>query len=165
MPNSYVSQIELIAAITTFLEKKCGVTAMLSREFNTVIRCATEIVDELAKPERPVVAGMGLYAWLNCDHTGVSSEFMAGVLSGKFSRKFGHPHDPDDFKRCLWLLDACPELRENLSRLSEHGPEWAALVANWDELEALFCEEFPTGKAPRLAAMISELFKKESLDD
>lgn len=159
MPSSFVSQIDLIGAICKFLDKKCGVKTMLHREFNTVIRCATEIVEELAKPESPVISGMGLDAWLKCDHTGVSSEFMAGVLSGRFMRTPGHPHDPDDFSRCIGLLDACPELRANLSRLMDHGPEWSALVACWDELESLFREERPSGSAPKLMARMSELLK------
>jgi hypothetical protein len=159
MPSSFVSQIDLIGAICKFLDKKHGVKTLLHREFNTVIRCATEIVNELAKPELPVIPGMGLDAWLACDHTGVSSEFMAGVLSGRFMRQPGYPHDPGDLCRCVGLLDACPELRANMSLMSEHGPEWRSLVECWDELESLFREERPSGSAPRLMARMSDLLK------
>lgn len=159
MPSSFVSQIDLIGAILKFLEKRAGVKTMLPREYNTVVRCATEIVDELIKPEALVTPGMGLDAWLKCDHTGVSSEFMAGVLSGRFMRTPGYPHDPADFSRCLGLLDACPELRNSILQLAKHGPQWAALVANWCELESLFRDERPSGAAPRLMARMSELLK------
>jgi hypothetical protein len=104
---------------------------------------------------------MGLDAWLSSDQTGVSSIFMAGVLSGSFSRKFGHPHDPSDFGRCLGLLDACPELRGNIRRMAEHGAEWSALVGAWHELEKMYREELPSGRAPRTYDRMRELLKQE----
>lgn len=161
MPSHSVSQIDLIAHIAKFLDKKHGIKTLLHREINTVIRCATEIVNELAEPERPVIPGMGLDAWLRCDHTGVSSKFMASVLSDRFTREPGYPHDPDDLGRCLGLLDACPELRAKLSRMADHGPEWKSLVENWDELESLFFYERPSGSAPRLMARMSELLAQK----
>jgi hypothetical protein len=53
-------------------------------------------------------------------------------------RKYGHPHDGDDFGRCVRLLDAAPELRANLDSIKSFSPEWNALVTHWDEFEALY---------------------------
>ena len=158
MPDNHVNKIELIGAIIKHLDRKERVKTMLPREFNTIIRCATEIVEELAKPEQKVTAGMGLQAWLASDHTGVSSCFMASVLSERFcGREHGHPHDPDDFSRCAGLLIACPELRSNIPRLVDHGPEWKAIAENWTELESLWNEKSPSGKCPKLHARMKEL--------
>jgi hypothetical protein len=157
--NIHVSQIELVGAILESLDK-LGVKSLLERELNTVIRCATEIVNELAKLERKVTPGMGLDAWLVSDHVGSSSAFMASVLTGKLSRDLAYPHDPDDFGRCIGLLDACPELREHLPRLLGCGPQWAALVSVWDELEAMYRDEVRTGSAPRLMARMRDLLKE-----
>jgi hypothetical protein len=158
MPEFHVSQIDLVCAITKFLQDKHGITHLLSREINTVIRCATEIVDELRQPDRIVKAAMGLQAWLASDRTGVSSVFMASVLGG-FSRPFGHPYDPADFGRCVGLLDAVPEFRGRVKEMAEHGKEWSALVSAWDELEALYREELPSGVATRCYDRMVELLK------
>ena len=36
------------------------------------------------------------------------------------------------------LLDAVPEWRARLGEMAKVGPEWAALVERWAELEALY---------------------------
>jgi UTP:GlnB (protein PII) uridylyltransferase len=68
-----------------------------------------------------------------------------------------HPYDPDDFGRCLGLLEAVPELREHVPKMAEHGKVWTAYVAHWAEMEALYQEEFPLGRAPKLAALMKLL--------
>lgn len=132
-----ISQIELVAAIAKHLEKS-GVKTLIPRQLNAVIQAANIIIDELKEPERKSRPGMGLDAWLRSDDTGISSEFMAGVLSRKFMREYGHPHDGDDFGRCVRLLEACPELRENLDSIKTFSPEWFALATRWDEFETLY---------------------------
>ena len=59
--------------------------------------------------------------------------------------------------RCLGLLEAVPELRPHLPAMADESPVWAALVARWDELERLFAEEAPTGRCPKLYALMKEL--------
>lgn len=157
MPSNNISQIDLVFAITDFVTNS-GVTQILSRELNTIIRCATEIVNEFAKPEITVTPAMGLDAWMRCDNTGISSLFMAGVLGG-FSRPLGYPHDPSDFGRCLGLLDAVPEFRARIGEMSQHGPQWSALVSAWDELETIYREELPSGVAFRCYERMCELLK------
>ena len=92
--------------------------------------------------------------WLATGDRGISSEAIASQLTSInivescwFST---HPRDPSDFGRCMRLLDAVPEFRPRLKEMAEVSPVWAALVKQWDELESLYKEEFPTGKAPKL---------------
>jgi hypothetical protein len=132
-----ISQIDLISVIVKHLDK-CGIKTMVPRQYNAVIQAVNMIIDELEERVRRATPGMGFDAWLRSDDTGVSSEFMAGVLSRRFMRKYGHPHDGDDFGRCVRLLDAAPELRANLDSIKSFSPEWNALVTHWDEFEALY---------------------------
>jgi len=157
MASFSVSQTELVITIIEFLENK-GITDLLPRELNVVIDCATTIVNELRKPDKPVIHDMGLTEWLASDRTGLSSLFMAGVLGG-FSRPYAYPRDPSDFGRCLGLLDAVPEFRARIGEMKGQGPEWSALIGAWDELESLFLEEKPLGLAPRCYYRMKELLK------
>ena len=43
-----------------------------------------------------------------------------------------------------------PEWRKRLNEVSVVFPKWKPLIDIWDELHALYCEEYPTGKAPKL---------------
>lgn len=95
--------------------------------------------------------------WLRSWDTGTSSLTIFCAFTGR--HEFGPgvgpnvPHDPADFGRCYRLLKvAPPEWRAGLQRVAERFPQWAPLVARWGELEALYEEELPTGKAPRLYA-------------
>lgn len=135
-----VNQIDLIRAICKYLDRH-GVKTLNARQHNAIVAGANTIMDALQKPHQTATPGMGLDAWLKCDETGVSSIHLAGVLSRQFSRLPGHPHDADDFGRCLGLLMACPELREHLGRMASEGPEWTALVGRWDELDGLLATD------------------------
>lgn len=82
--------------------------------------------------------------WLANGEVGVSSKCMAMWLGfGKRIRDpfGGHPHDPDDMDRCLKLLHHAPGLRELLPKMAELNKTWAALVAQWDEIEAMQLDE------------------------
>ena len=144
------------------------------RQQGAIIRAADEIMEELRRPDTQATGGCGLKVWLASDSTGLSSRYMARILAtcaGLGSvpeeddlhfRGIHYPHDPSDFGRCVGLLDAVPELRPHLPELTEgHGGAWARLVAVWDELEALYREELPTGKAPRLYARMREMEAKQ----
>jgi hypothetical protein len=56
-----------------------------------------------------------------------------------------HPHDPDDLDHCLRLLSEVPELRERLPKMASVSPEWAALIARWEEVERSHLEEVGLG--------------------
>ena len=81
--------------------------------------------------------------WLAGDDHGLSSRTMAGhLLGGKISKNdVHHPYDPSDLGRCLRLLDKVPEWRARVPEMATLSPAWAALVAHWDQLEALMDAE------------------------
>lgn len=85
----------------------------------------------------------GIALWALSGTTGVSASTIASVALGvkedknNFRVSFDCPHDASDFGRCLRLLKLVPELREYLPAVVEACPQWAPLVAIWDELEEL----------------------------
>jgi hypothetical protein len=171
-----LSQIELVAAIGEHIARKAEEQGlkdppMISRQMNAVIEAADLIVEAFAEDFRPSKPGAGLMGWLASDETGLSSREMARRLAplafgsgavrvpGESSifRGPNYPHDPSDLGRCVSLLDAAPELREHLPSMADVCPEWAALVGAWDELEALYREELPSGRAPKCYARMRQL--------
>jgi hypothetical protein len=103
-------------------------------------------------------------AWLGAGETGLSSETMClYFISGKAPERLHgfhgpcSPHDPSDLGRCIRLLAIVPEWRQRLPELAALSPEWAGLVSGWDELEALYLAELPSGTAPRCYARMQEL--------
>lgn len=100
--------------------------------------------------------------WFAHGERGISSEAMACAVGGMkpndFWARFGnHPSDPDDLKRCIKFLDAVPEARQHLGEVAKLSKTWAKLIEHWDELEAMFREEFPTGKTPKLYQRMKNL--------
>lgn len=165
----HISQAQLVGAILKHLDKQ-GVRDMNSRQMNGVIAAANAVIAEFDKEHVAAKPLMGLRAWLASDDTGLSSKYMAHVLAppaglGATPRdwdKFDanpHPHDPDDFGRCVRLLDAVPELRTHLPNLTgaEHGPVWNAIAAEWDALEAWYREDLASGKSDRLYERLKAL--------
>lgn len=99
--------------------------------------------------------------WLLGDERGASSKAMCRAMYG--DPKEGpewthHPHDPDDFRRCVRFLDQTGT-RVRLGMVAKLSPVWAALVDRWAELEALLREEEPTGKAPRCYKRMQEIIQ------
>jgi len=152
-----LSQISLFSAMVSMLEKQFGVAATNERQSNVIIQAATDICEAM-KTDVAVSPGMGLTAWLASDRTGVSSKYMAHVLTGKtLGAKYAHPHDPSDFGRCLGLLEAVPAFRDRLSMMSAESGEWDRLVHSWNEIERLYREELPSGRAPKCFAYMRRL--------
>lgn len=77
-----------------------------------------------------------LLDWFNSGKTGASSKCIAFHLTGRDSSG-DYPHDASDFGRCVGLLNAVPELRVDLPKMASLNRYWAALVEQWDEIEAL----------------------------
>lgn len=164
-----ISQPELLGAILKHLGDDQEVENLNERQFNAVIKAANDICDELARENQPASKGSGLAAWLASDDTGLSSRFMARQLAPVadvgtvpderpwFDEDEHYPRDPADFGRCVRLLDAVPELRPYIDVMAGYSKQWAAIVGAWDELEALYREEYPSGKAPRLYARMEQL--------
>jgi hypothetical protein len=78
--------------------------------------------------------------WLLSDDTGTSSRTIVAATTGLTIafHKTGTPRDMGDFGRCVRMLDALPELRSKLYRVSERHPEWSPLIERWGELQALY---------------------------
>lgn len=156
--GTFISQPELISAILRHLDKQ-GVKNALPRQINAVIKAADDIIAEFMIPARTITPGMGVNRWLHTDEVGQSSKYMAFRLTRGPLCDYNYPHDPSDFGRCLGLLIACPELRDRVPEMAAAGPEWAALVRHWGELETLYHAELPTGEAPKLYARMVELLE------
>lgn len=83
--------------------------------------------------------------WLASGDRGVSSntifETITGINTGE--KRQDYPYDPADFRRCLRLLDACPEFKPLLCKMKGVSPVWRALVDRWDDLQKVFEKEAP----------------------
>ena len=163
--SARLDQMRLVTEILSLL-KGHGITTVQVRHINAVIDAANRICDEFGRPDRIAAPGSGLIAWACSDEVGMSSVFMARRLAPLAGLQFpghripdepAHPYDPDDFGRCLGLLEAVPELREHVPKMAEHGKVWAAYVEHWDELETLYKEESIGENAPKLYARMKEL--------
>lgn len=76
--------------------------------------------------------------WAGEGDVGISSKAIMRMMTGNEQRDwYCYPLDPQDFARCLALLDMIPEWRPRLGEMAKVGPEWAALVEHWDEIEAI----------------------------
>ena len=103
--------------------------------------------------------------WLLSGQSGLSSECLmatilnGGPVAGNYRASF-HPLDPSDFKRCIVLLEAVPEFRQQLSVMKSVSKSWEILVENWDELESIFNKERNQLSAPLLFDRMKELFRQ-----
>jgi hypothetical protein len=124
----------------------------------------TEPVVDLSKPFSERVLW-----WCEHGNRGVSSETILAnyikvkgrIVPVKVKRRpesdWDHPKDPSDFNRCHMLLEALPEIRENLEQMREVSPVWAKLVDNWDKLTEMLEEQLATGKRNGMYEFMKEL--------
>lgn len=94
--------------------------------------------------------------WGECEDTGMSSEAVWKATLGLFSDK-SYPFDPSDFGRCYRLIQRFPEAMGGVRALADRCGVWRHLAARWDDLVALYEEEAPSGKAPKLYALMQAL--------
>ena len=64
------------------------------------------------------------------------------------------PQDLDEFSCCVELLDAVPELRGHMRRMTKLSPAWKLMVREWGAIEAKYREEVAIPRCPKTAAMI-----------
>lgn len=152
-----LDQMRLVTAIVDEIERQIADAPVVDRQFNAIIDAANAIVREFSIGEIASRPGEGIAAWRKTDQVGASSDYMAAKLGEAGIRDYAHPRDPSDFGRCLTLLAAAPELREALPLMADESPEWAGLVAHWDELENLYQEELPSGHAPKTYTRMREI--------
>ncbi len=76
--------------------------------------------------------------WLRVGERGSSTDAIVAKLRmvRDISDLKAHPHDPDDLRRCLLLLEAVPDLVPDFERMREVSPVWSALVDVWPSLAA-----------------------------
>lgn len=98
--------------------------------------------------------------WIASDDTGISSKTIWAVMMNAEIDYAHVPWDPADFGRCYRLLEAVPEWKPRLGEVAKKYPAWTGLVENWPELEALYLEELPTGKAPKLYQRMKQLTER-----
>lgn len=105
--------------------------------------------------------------WLANGRRGISSNTMFTVLTGVDAMQDSnqsHPHDPDDLDRCLALLHEVPELRAKLTLMAKASPAWAALIANWEQIERSHLDEVGLGwtkahSAPKTYDLMDRVLK------
>lgn len=140
MKSYQLNQIGLFSAISKELARQCpGLPA--DGRANVVIEAANLIVAEYAREPVAAAPSMGLAAWLRSDETGMSSEYMAYVLSKGDPAIWGgrcltfsnaYPQDSDDFGRCVGLVVAMPSFEYLIDEMKDgHGAHWQAVAANW----------------------------------
>lgn len=93
------------------------------------------------------MSSLSIVAWMECDLT----------VAAMNHNEMRHPLDPADLGRCIRLLDIEPSYRQRIGEMAGVSPQWCALVAHWDELEILYREEEPSGRAPKCYARMREL--------
>ena len=113
---------------------------------------------------------MTVLDWLRTGERGSSSEAIVEHLTGintDGGRYLGNrdiPWDPADLRRCRLLLEAVPSLAEQFSKMATCSPEWAAMVAHWQELCDMMDAECPQwregeGKASKTYRRMNEIRK------
>ena len=108
-------------------------------------------------------------AWRRGGDTGLSSLTIWCVLMGYptsvvMGRRSGSvPYDPADFGRCLRLIRRIPSWRRRLPEVATAFPIWAPFVREWDRMAALYDEEEPSGRAPRLYDFMQDLLVEACL--
>ena len=118
--------------------------------------------EELANVMRS--QSVSVLAWIARGERGISSNTIVQHLTGYPANGRwggGYPSDPDDLRRCMLLLEQCPELVAPFrERMAYASPVWARLVARWDELIAMLREEMRdySGRAPCTYKAMREIF-------
>jgi hypothetical protein len=99
--------------------------------------------------------------WVVGPDTGISSETIWKKFLGlPLGMRQSPPLDPSDFGRCHRLLHAVPGWRARIGEMATVR-SWAGLVEAWDELEALYLEEEPSGEGPKLWRRMQQIEDEE----
>lgn len=79
--------------------------------------------------------------WLTNGETGLSSKTMASCVAEIECAYNEAPLDPDDFKRCLKLVNRIPEIKTHFDAIAKLSPRWNLIIHHWEEIEACFMAE------------------------
>lgn len=88
----------------------------------------------------------GAIQWLATGEHGASSKsifsWTTGVpVGGRIDKSY--PHDPDDLRRCLHLLEDSPLIKANFAKMRVVSCIWADFCDQWDKIAAMFEREAP----------------------
>lgn len=94
-----------------------------------------------------------LIDWYENGETGLSSSFLAYRLSGMeiFKTHPAHPHDYDDLRRVILLIDRIPEFNETIIEM-QNEPGWAKIATRWGEIIEAVLKADPEAISPKDAA-------------
>lgn len=137
------------------LPEDAAVLVRALKRANTCPKCRSTKV-QIGPQPKPTPAGKP-HQWLENGDTGTSSLTIWAVMMGTEPDRADIPHDPADFGRCFRLLLVMPSWRGRLGEVAERYPAWRRLVDRWAELESLWLEESPTGRCPKLYALMQQL--------
>lgn len=99
--------------------------------------------------------------WERRGERGTSSNTIYAAFTGGATPQWaGVPRDPDDYRRCRQLLEVIPEWRQSLHVVAGRFPVFAPMVERWNEMDALYDEESPSGTCPKLFDLMQELRKQ-----
>ncbi|WP_145553300.1 hypothetical protein [Yersinia bercovieri] len=131
-----LNQLKIIAAINAEMNRQHP-NIPADNRMNVVIEAVNSICAEYAREPVDITPAMGLGNWLVSDKVGASSKYMASILSRKFVSRYAHPHDSDDFIRCIGLIKAVPELEDKILFMFGESHEWSCIAANWNSWKLL----------------------------
>lgn len=140
---------------------------------NTTINVWKAYADDFGKAHRscaPSVKAIHRFQWRKNDPhdwerswvTGVSSLTLFAAVTGTTRTPYGYPHDPADFKRCIDFVRSMDawSWETMLEPVVTRCKHWEFFIPVWDELVALYDEEYPTGTAPKLYDRLRALGKE-----
>jgi len=84
--------------------------------------------------------------WLHNGERGLSSEYVAHHMSGTDVHP-SHPHDYDDLRRVILLVDRIPEWAPRMKELA-NVPGWEKIATRWDEIVEAVINADPEAKNP-----------------
>ena len=90
--------------------------------------------------------------WLHNGERGLSSEYVAHHMSGQ-EADLAYPHDYDDLRRVILLIDRIPEWAPRMQELSA-VEGWEKIATRWDEIVKAVLDADPEAKKPTGAAHI-----------
>lgn len=98
--------------------------------------------------------------WLCSGETGLSSKTMVCIHTGNEMGYDRAPLDVSDFRRCWFLVEAVPEIRNSFPLIVEKCPAFKGVIENWDVISAAYERERGSGKCPETYRLL-----KEALDE
>lgn len=96
--------------------------------------------------------------WLENGERGLSADTIHKFFSGDKNDHPAHPHDIDDLKRCVYLLQHIPEWQTRMHKMAKLSPVWSRLAPAWNELTDLYASEaIGSREMPKTYALLQSL--------